>query len=136
MPPCSPCTASTRASDASGCQLPMPAGSLSQLHIYMLFLINEFVYAQVVRQADGRIVAAASSIEKALAEGLPSTSDKDACSKVGSELAQRAVQAGLDGVQWLRKPGQHYHGRIAALITAMQEGGLPLYAKSKSKAAG
>ena len=140
--------------------------ALLKPHQLKLFLSNKFVYAQVVRQADGRIVAAASSIEKALSQRLPSTSNKDACSKcaaltrtrnqrpparlpsappnppaparhrVGSELAHRAVQAGLDGVQWLRKPGQRHHGRIAALITAMQEGGLPLYTKSKTKAAG
>lgn len=55
--------------------------ALLKPHQLKLFLSNKFVYAQVVRQADGRIVAAASSIEKALAEGLPSTSDKDACSK-------------------------------------------------------
>ena len=41
-------------------------------------------------------------------------------------LAERAKQAGIDGVHWQRKPGQRYHGRIAALITSMQEVGVKL----------
>jgi ribosomal protein L18 len=45
---------------------------------------------------------------------------------VGEQLAQRAKAAGVDGVHWRRKPGQKYHGRIAALISSMQTAGVKL----------
>jgi len=41
-----------------------------------LFLSNKYTYAQIVRKADGHIVAAASTIEKSLRQDLSSTSDK------------------------------------------------------------
>jgi len=49
-----------------------------------------------------------------------------AASVVGELLARRAQQAAVDGVHWERKRGQRYHGKIAALLTAMKAGGLPL----------
>ena len=49
-----------------------------------------------------------------------------AATVVGELLARRAHQAAVDGVHWERKRGQRYHGKIAALLTAMKAGGLPL----------
>jgi len=46
-----------------------------------LFLSNKYTYAQIVRKADGHIVAAASTIEKALQEGLASLSDTTGSSR-------------------------------------------------------
>lgn len=46
-----------------------------------LFLSNKYTYAQIVRKADGHIVAAASTIEKSLRQDLSSTSDKVASTK-------------------------------------------------------
>lgn len=40
-----------------------------------LFFSNKYSYAQIIR-SDGHVVAAASSLEKALRESLQSTSDK------------------------------------------------------------
>lgn len=41
-------------------------------------------------------------------------------------IAERAKAKGINGVQWIRKPRQRFHGKVAALVTAMQEAGLPL----------
>jgi ribosomal protein L18 len=46
--------------------------------------------------------------------------------RVGELLAERAAAAGIDGVSWQRKHGQKYHGRVASLITSMQDKGLKL----------
>lgn len=46
--------------------------------------------------------------------------------RVGEVLAERALGAGVQGVEWKRKIGQRYHGRIAALLTSMQGSGLKL----------
>lgn len=91
-----------------------------------LFLSNKYTYAQIVRKADGHIVAAASTIEKTLQDGLASLSDKTGSSRVGETLAKRAVEKGIDGVEWKRKRGQRYHGKIAALLTSMNTNGLKL----------
>ena len=47
-----------------------------------LFISNKYAYAQVVNMLEGKIVASASTIEKAVKEGLGhSAVDKSACSK-------------------------------------------------------
>jgi ribosomal protein L18 len=46
--------------------------------------------------------------------------------RVGELLAERAKQAGLDGVHWRRKHGEKFHGKRKALIEGMKEAGLPL----------
>ena len=45
---------------------------------------------------------------------------------VGELLAERAKAASIDSVSWQRKQGQRFHGKAAALLTAMQSAGLPL----------
>lgn len=45
---------------------------------------------------------------------------------VGEILAKRAREQGIDGVEWKRKKGQRYHGKIAALLTKMNDDGLKL----------
>jgi large subunit ribosomal protein L18 len=97
-----------------------------KLHSLKLHFSNKYSYAQIVRNSDGHIVASASTIEKGLQEGLSSTSDKVASEKVGSSLAQRALRQGIDRVEWVRKRNQRYHGKIACLLTAMQDGGVRL----------
>lgn len=42
-------------------------------------------------------------------------------------LASRAIEKDISAVQWHRKRGQQYHGKVEALLTAMQGAGLPLY---------
>ena len=91
-----------------------------------LFFSNRYIYAQIVRKEDGHIVAAAATIEKAVQEGLSSLSDKAGSSRVGDVLAQRALGKGIDGVEWKRKKGQRYHGKIAALLSTMNDSGLKL----------
>lgn len=50
-------------------------------HQVKLFFSNKFVYGQIIRLVNGEhsVVAAASTIEKGLQEGLESKSDKAAC---------------------------------------------------------
>ena len=45
-----------------------------------LYFSNKYSYAQIIRQGDGHIVAAASTIEKALREQLPKTATKEVLS--------------------------------------------------------
>lgn len=45
---------------------------------------------------------------------------------MGKLIAKRAKEANIESVAWVRKHGQRYHGKTAALIVAMQSAGLPL----------
>ena len=81
------------------------------------------IYAQLVDDTAGRTLAAASSLEKALAQGLKSTKSTEAAAVVGKTLAERAVQTGITQVVFDRG-GWPYHGKSKALAEAAREAGL------------
>jgi large subunit ribosomal protein L18 len=88
-----------------------------------VFRSSSHIYAQVIDDAHGRTVVAASSLEKPLREKLKTGADKAAATEVGKLLAERAKAAGVDKVVFDR--GSYiYHGRIKALADAAREGGL------------
>lgn len=79
------------------------------------------MYAQITSANGDKVLAAASTVEKALREG--STGNVDAAKKVGQLLAERAKAAGITAVAFDRS-GFRYHGRIKALADAARESGL------------
>jgi large subunit ribosomal protein L18 len=81
------------------------------------------VYAQVIDDATGRTVVAASTREKAVAEGLTSKASTAAAQRVGEIVAQRAKEKGVTAVVFDRG-GYKYHGRIKALADAARSAGL------------
>ena len=81
------------------------------------------IYAQVIDDAAGTTLAAASSLDKDLKGKLKTGADKKAAAEVGKLVAERAVKAGCKDVVFDRG-GFMYHGRIQALAEAAREGGL------------
>ncbi len=90
-----------------------------------VFRSSKHIYAQVIDDAKGCTLAAASSLEKELKSTLKTGADKAAASAVGKLLAERAKKAGVDKVVFDRG-GYRYHGRIKALADGAREGGLNL----------
>jgi len=90
-----------------------------------VFRSSKHIYAQVIDDAKGQTVAAASSLEKELRSALKTGADKAAATAVGKLLAERAKKAGIDKVVFDRG-GYRYHGRIKALADGAREGGLNL----------
>jgi large subunit ribosomal protein L18 len=84
-----------------------------------VFRSSKHIYAQVIDDAAGRTLAAASSLDKGLRDGA----DKDAAVAVGKLIAERAKAAGVEAVVFDRG-GYLFHGRIKALADAAREGGL------------
>lgn len=82
-----------------------------------------YIYAQVVDDARGHTLAAASSREAGLLEGAPSKKSVDAAKAVGVAIAERAKAQGVRSVVFDRS-GYPYHGRVKALADAAREGGL------------
>ena len=81
------------------------------------------IYAQVIDDAKGTTIAAASSLEKGLKGALKTGADKAAAAAVGKLVAERAVKAGVSEVVFDRG-GFLFHGRVKALADAAREGGL------------
>ena len=86
-----------------------------------IFRSNKHISAQVIDDATGRTLAAASSVESSVVDG--NGGNVEAAAKVGSAIGQRAVEAGVSDVVLDRGP-YRYHGRIAALADAARESGL------------
>ena len=81
------------------------------------------VYAQVIDDATGQTLVAASTREKSVANGLGSRASTAAAQKVGTTVAQRAKEKGITAVVFDRG-GYKYHGRIKALADAARSAGL------------
>lgn len=85
----------------------------------VVFRSLKHIYAQVVDDASGKTIAAASSLK---AEGK-GKSGKDVAKIVGAEVAKLASGKGIKNVVFDRS-GYAYHGRIQALADAAREAGL------------
>jgi large subunit ribosomal protein L18 len=84
---------------------------------------SKHIYAQIIDDADGKTIAAASSLEKDLRGSLKTGADKAAAAAIGKLVAERALKAGVKAVVFDRG-GYLYHGRVKALADAAREGGL------------
>ena len=88
-----------------------------------VFRSSQHIYAQVIDDAAGRTVVAASTLEKDLRGSLKTGADSAAAATVGKLLAERALAAGIKEVVFVRG-GYLFHGRGKALADAAREGGL------------
>ena len=87
-----------------------------------VFRSNKHIVAQVIDDATGKTLCAASSHEASI-KSDGSTGNKTASAKVGSLIADRAKAAGVSKVVFDRG-GFIYHGRIAAVAEAARAAGL------------
>ena len=81
------------------------------------------IYVQIIDDAKGHTVAAASTLDKDLKGKLKTGADTAAAMEVGKLVAARAKDAGVTEVVFDRGP-YIYHGRVKALADAAREGGL------------
>jgi large subunit ribosomal protein L18 len=84
-----------------------------------VFRSLKHISAQIIDDATGTTLAAASSLEK----GLKAAGNAEGAKKVGEELAKRAKGKGVTAVVFDRG-GFRYHGRVASLADGAREGGL------------
>ena len=83
---------------------------------------GKHIYAQVIDDAAGKTLAAASTLDKDLRSDTGGAT-ANAAATVGKTLAERAKQAGVSRVVFDRG-GFLFHGRVKALADAAREGGL------------
>lgn len=92
-------------------------------HRLSVFRTPRHIYAQVISPDGSQVLAAASTVEKDLRDGLKGTGNVDAASAVGKKIAEKAKAAGIEKVAFDRS-GFKYHGRVKALADAARENGL------------
>ena len=85
-----------------------------------VFRSNRHMVVQVIDDATGRTIAAASTHEAAVRS---ISGNKSGAAKIGELIAERAKAAGISAVVFDRG-GFRYHGRIAAVADAAREAGL------------
>jgi large subunit ribosomal protein L18 len=89
-----------------------------------VFRSNKHIYAQIIDDVAGLTLAAMSTKNKVLSEGLGAkTGNKKAAQAVGAAIAKQAIQVGIKAVKFDRD-GFRYHGRVKALADAAREAGL------------
>jgi large subunit ribosomal protein L18 len=82
----------------------------------------QHIYAQIF-DANSKVLAAASTVQKSVREGLKNTGNATAAAAVGKAIAEKAKIAGISKVAFDRS-GFKYHGRIKALAEAARANGL------------
>ena len=88
-----------------------------------VFRSNNHMYAQIIDDSVGNTLVAASTVEKAVKAELEHTNDTDAAAYVGTLIAKRALEKGIEEVVCDRG-GFIYQGKIQALADAAREAGL------------
>lgn len=86
-----------------------------------VFRSNKDIYAQLIDDATGTTLAAASSRQKDIAAQAGTKVEKSAM--VGKAIAQKAIALGLETCVFDRG-GYLYHGRVKSVADGAREGGL------------
>lgn len=85
------------------------------------------VYAQIIDDATGNTLVAASSLSKELIEEIKNAKGKISKSKlVGNLVARKALEKKISSVVFDRN-GYKYHGRIQAVAEGAREAGLKFW---------
>ena len=88
-----------------------------------VFRSNNHMYAQIIDDTVGNTLVAASTLEKSVKAELEKTNNVDAAAYLGTVIAKRALEKGINTVVFDRG-GFIYQGKIAALADAAREAGL------------
>jgi large subunit ribosomal protein L18 len=83
----------------------------------------QHIYAQVTDSTGAKVIAAASTLQEAVRQGLKGTGNVEAAKAVGRAIAERTKSAGVSKVAFDRA-GFQFHGRVKALADAAREAGL------------
>ena len=88
-----------------------------------VFRSNKHMYAQIIDDTLGRTLVSASTLQKEVKAQLEQTDTVGAAAYLGTVIAKRALDAGIETVVFDRG-GYIYHGKVKALADAAREAGL------------
>jgi large subunit ribosomal protein L18 len=98
------------------------AGTMARPRLNV-FRSNRHIFAQIIDDAKGHTLVAASTLDADVRGQAAQLKKKDEAKAVGKLLAQRAIEKGLKQVIFDRG-GYQYHGRVRSLAEGAREGGL------------
>ncbi len=81
------------------------------------------MYAQIIDDTVGNTLVSASTVEKDVATQIEQTDNVEAAAYLGTVIAKRALEKGIETVVFDRG-GFIYQGKVAALADAAREAGL------------
>ena len=88
-----------------------------------VFRSNNHMYAQIIDDTVGNTLVSASTLEKELKSEIEKTNNINAAARVGTLVAKRAIEKGIEKVVFDRG-GYLYQGKVQALADAARESGL------------
>ncbi|MCR5591972.1 MAG: 50S ribosomal protein L18 [Lachnospiraceae bacterium] len=88
-----------------------------------VFRSNKHMYAQIIDDTVGNTLVSASTVEKDVATQIEQTDNVEAAAYLGTVIAKRALEKGIETVVFDRG-GFIYQGKVAALADAAREAGL------------
>ena len=90
-----------------------------------VFRSNNHMYAQIIDDTVGTTLVSASTVQKDVKAELEKTNNVDAAAYLGTVIAKKAIEKGINTVVFDRG-GFIYQGKIKALADAAREAGLEL----------
>jgi large subunit ribosomal protein L18 len=88
-----------------------------------VFRSSKHIYAQIVDDATGQTLAAASTMARDVRDGVKNSATVEAARIVGLALGRKALSRDITKVVFDRN-GYLYHGRIQAVADAARKAGL------------
>jgi large subunit ribosomal protein L18 len=88
-----------------------------------VFRSNNHMYAQIIDDTVGKTLVSISTTEKEVKAELEKTNNVDAAAYLGTAIAKKAIDKGINTVVFDRG-GFIYQGKVAALADAAREAGL------------
>ena len=88
-----------------------------------VFRSARHIYAQLVDDSSGHVLAAASTLEKPVKENTELNKKAKKAAYIGKLIAQRALEKGIKTIVFDRN-GFLYHGRVKAVSEGAREAGL------------
>jgi large subunit ribosomal protein L18 len=88
-----------------------------------VFRSNKHMYAQIIDDTQAKTLVSASTLQKDVKAALEYTDNVAAAAYLGSVIAKKALENGIESVVFDRG-GYIYHGKVKALADAAREAGL------------
>ena len=88
-----------------------------------VFRSNNHMYAQILDDTVGKTLVSASTVQKEVKAELEKTNNVDAAAYLGTVIAKKAIEAGINTVVFDRG-GFIFQGKVKALADAAREAGL------------
>ena len=95
----------------------------AERHRLAVFRSNNHMYAQIIDDTVGNTLVAASTLDKDVKAELEKTNNVDAAAYLGTVVAKKALDKGIETVIFDRG-GFIYAGKVQALADAAREAGL------------